>query len=80
MINNLVGFCQTNHLRLLGLMCLCIAMFIIITWLAYMTKNYQLVAHTLIFFASIVGFFTKALMWIWLIVELVVILNKFLLF
>lgn len=78
-MNNIVVFCQINHLRLLGLMCLFLALSIIITWLAYITKKSQVVAPLLLFFASITGFFTKALLWIWLVVELVVILNKFLL-
>lgn len=80
MINNLVVFCQNNHFRLLGVLCLCIAFFVILSWVSYSCKNIKPLATGLVFVATITMFFTKVFMWIWLVAELVVILDKVLVF
>lgn len=77
MLNNLVVFCQNNHLNILGGLCLCIVAFVVVATLATLLNNKtKLISTGLVFVASVIMLFTKAFLWIWLGVELVVILSK----
>ena len=81
MLNYLVVFCQNNNLNILRVLCLCIVAFVGVIILAtLLNKKVKLISAGLVFVASVIMFFTKVLMWLWLVTGLVVILSKILVF
>ena len=81
MLNNLVVFCQNNHLNILGVLCLCIvAFFVLIILATLLNKKVKLISTGLVFVAGVFMFFTKVFIWVWLVTELVVILSNSLVF
>lgn len=81
MLNNLVVFCQNNHLNILGVLCLCIvAFFVLIILATLLNKKVKLISTGLVFVAGVFMFFTKVFIWAWLVTELVVILSNSLVF
>ena len=81
MLNYLVVFCQNNNLNILRVLCLCIVAFVGVIILATLLNNkVKLISAGLVFVASVIMFFTKVFLWIWLVTGLVVILSKILVF
>lgn len=81
MLNYLVVFCQNNNLNILRVLCLCIVAFVGVIILAtLLNKKVKLISAGLVFVASVIMFFTKVFLWLWLVTGLVVILSKILVF
>lgn len=81
MLNYLVVFCQNNNLNILRVLCLCIVAFVGVIILAtLLNKKVKLISAGLVFVASVIMFFTRVFLWLWLVTGLVVILSKILVF
>ena len=81
MLNYLVVFCQNNNLNILRVLCLCIVAFVGVIILAtLLNKKVKLISAGLVFVASVIMFFIKVFLWIWLVTGFVVILSKILVF